>query len=90
MRVIMQNPADWLSAGQQREGREWILLGNQGSSGQKLNVVVRGKEFCLQLRWVFVESCSQKFTVYAKVLSMEGALSGTVSTRFKVLVLSIP
>ena len=46
----MRKPADWSSAGQQREGEEREFLGNQDSSRQKLNVVEWGKEFCVQLR----------------------------------------
>ena len=35
----MRKPADWSSAGQQREGEQREFLGNQDSSRQKLNVV---------------------------------------------------
>ena len=62
----------------ENQGRIQMVLRNQDSSGQKLNVVERGKEFCVQLRWVFVESCSQTFTVYANACPVQGVLHNTV------------
>ena len=61
--------------------RTRMVLRNQDSSDPKLNVVLRGKEFCVVLRWVFVESCSGKFTIYANGLSLEGVLHSTVLVR---------